>query len=123
MKRHSHENLAQNNNETLRHDRNVVTLPYLLCHLSYTFNPYGIWSIISLPQPLTPVEDDVVVGQLAMTLQSGAVPALIPELVLALVYGHLDALKSGGCDIRTAYTHAHLPLTKASQPQTYRVRG
>lgn len=41
---------------------------------------------------LTSFEDDAVVGYFVPGLQAGAVPALSPELVLALVDGNLDSL-------------------------------
>lgn len=44
------------------------------------------------PLALTSAEDDALVGDLVLGLEAGAVPALVPELVLALVDGDLDAL-------------------------------
>lgn len=41
---------------------------------------------------LTSAEDDALVGDLVLGLEAGAVPALVPELVLTLVDGDLDAL-------------------------------
>lgn len=52
-------------------------------------------------------------GQLAMALQGRAVPALVAELVLALVDGHLDALQGRSGDVRAAHAQAHLPLAQA----------
>lgn len=40
----------------------------------------------------TSAEDGTLVGDLVAGLQTRAVPALVPELVLALVDGDLDAL-------------------------------
>lgn len=82
-----------------------------------------ILSVARLPKALTPVEDGVVVGQLAKALQWRTVPALVAELVLAFVDGHLDALQCRCCHIRVPHTHPHLTFTEACQPQTHRVRG
>lgn len=40
----------------------------------------------------TSAEDGTLVGDLVSSLEARAVPALVPELVLALVDGNLDAL-------------------------------
>ena len=61
------------------------------------------------------------VGQLA--LQGGAVPALVSQLMLTLMNGHLDTLQGRCRHIRAAHTQAHLALTQASQSQAHRVRG
>lgn len=45
----------------------------------------------SLPY-LTSAEDDALVGNLISRLEARAVPAMPPELVLALVDGNLNAL-------------------------------
>ena len=81
------------------------------------------------PRPLslygvpTPVEDGALVGQLPVALQRGAVPAVLAELVLALVDRHLDALQGGGRHVGAADAHPHLALAEPGQPQAHRVRG
>lgn len=42
----------------------------------------------------TSAEDGVLIGNLVACFKTGAVPALVPELVLALMDGDLDALDS-----------------------------
>lgn len=79
--------------------------PCLFCHL------------------LTPVENGTLMGQLAMVLQRGAVPALVFELVLAFVNSNLNALQSRGCDIRAAHTQTHLFFGHACQSQTHCIGG
>lgn len=64
---------------------------------------------------LTPVEDGALVWHLAVVLQCRAVPALVFELVLALVNGHLYPLQGRGRHIGIADTQPHLPLTQACQ--------
>ena len=70
----------------------------------------------TLPRkPLTPIEDGTMMGQLALALQRGAVPALVSQLMLTLMDSHLDTLQGGRRHIRAAHTQAHLALTQASQ--------
>lgn len=69
----------------------------------------------------TSAEDGTLVGDLVASLQTGAVPALVPELVLALMDGDLDALDGGGSHVRVAHTHFHLPPAQARQRQAHRV--
>lgn len=72
---------------------------------------------------LTPVEDGAVVGRLAEALQCGTVPAVVPELVLTFVDGHLDALQRGRRHVWVPHTHSHLAFAEAHQPQAHGVRG
>lgn len=41
---------------------------------------------------LTSAEDDALIRNLVLGLKAGAIPALVPELVLALMDGNLDTL-------------------------------
>jgi len=66
---------------------------------------------------LTSAEDDALVGDLVLGLEAGAVPALVPELVLALVDGDLDALDGRGGDVRVAHAHLQLPPRQPGQGQ------
>lgn len=59
------------------------------------------------------------VRQLSQALQGGAVPALVSELVLALMDGHLDALQGRGRHVGASHTHPHLTLAEACQPQAH----
>lgn len=61
--------------------------------------------------------------KLAEALQRGAVPALVAELVLAFVDGHLDSLQSRGRHVRAAHTHPHLTFAEACQLQAHGVWG
>lgn len=70
---------------------------------------------------LTSAEDDALIWNLVLGLQAGAVPALVPELVLALVDGDLDALDGRGGDVGVAHTHLQLPPRQPRQRQAHRV--
>lgn len=59
----------------------------------------------------------------AKAFQGRAVPALVPELVLAFMDGHLNALQGRGRGIRTPHAHPHLTFAEACQFQTHRVWG
>lgn len=72
---------------------------------------------------LTPVEDGALVWHLAMVLQCRAVPALVFELVLAFMNGHLYALQGRGSHIGISDAQPHLPLTQAGQSQTHCIGG
>lgn len=77
-----------------------------------------------VPPPPTPVQHGVLERQQPpVSLQRGAVPAVVPELVLALVDGHLEALQGGGRHVGAADAHPHLPLAESRQPQTHGVGG
>lgn len=69
----------------------------------------------------TSAEDGILVGDLAARLETGAVPALVPELVLAFMDANLDALDGRGSHIRVAHAHLHLPPAQAGQRQAHRV--
>lgn len=70
---------------------------------------------------LTSAEDDALIGDLVLGLEARAVPALVPELVLAFVNGNLYALDGRGGDIRVAHTHLQLPPRQPRQGQAHRV--
>lgn len=70
---------------------------------------------------LTSAEDDALIGNLVLGLKAGAIPALVPELVLALMDGNLDPLDGRGSDIRVAHTHLQLPPCQPWQGQAHRV--
>lgn len=67
----------------------------------------------------TSAEDGALVGDFVPSLQAGTVPALVPELMLALMDGDLDALDSRGGHVRVTHTHLHLPPAQARQCQTH----
>lgn len=67
----------------------------------------------------TSTEDRTLVGDFVPSLQAGTVPALVPELMLALVDGDLDALDSRGGHVRVTHAHLHLPPAQAGQCQAH----
>lgn len=67
----------------------------------------------------TSAEDGAFIGDLVSSLQTRAIPALVPELVLALVDGDLDALDGRGSHIGVTHTHFHLPPAQARQCQAH----
>lgn len=68
---------------------------------------------------LTSAEDDALIGDLVLGLKAGAVPALVPELVLALVDGNLDALDGRGGDVGVPHAHLQLPPCQPRQGQAH----
>lgn len=82
----------------------------------------GVWAEEEEDQGcLTSAEDDALVGDLVLGLEAGAVPALVPELVLALVDGDLDALDGRGRHVGVAHAHLQLPPRQPRQRQAHRV--
>ena len=67
----------------------------------------------------TSVEHYTLVGDFVAGLQAGAVPAVSPELVLALVDGNLDALDGRGRHIWVPHAHLHLLLGQPRKGQAH----
>lgn len=67
----------------------------------------------------TSFEDHTVVGDLVPGFQTGAVPAMTSELVLALVNGDLDALDGRGGHIWVPHAHLQLSPVQARECQTH----
>lgn len=76
-----------------------------------------------LPVRLTALEDGAVVRQAAAALERRAVPALVPQLVLALVDRDVQALERRRRHVGAAQAQAQLLLAQARQRQAHGVGG
>lgn len=70
---------------------------------------------------LTSFKDYAVVGDFVPSLQTGAVPAVPSELVLALVDGNLDSLDCWSRHVWVPHAHLQLAPRQTRQCQTHRV--
>lgn len=67
--------------------------------------PLRLWAEEEGSLALTSAADDALLGGLVLGLKDKTVPALVPEVALALVDGHLDG---GDRDVRVVHIHLQL---------------
>lgn len=78
-----------------------------------------IYCIVTIK--LTSFKDYAVIGYFVPSLQTGAVPAVPSELVLALMDGNLNSLDCWSCDVWVPHAHLQLAPCQTWQRQAHRV--